>query len=153
MEHFKQFTATAAIILFVSYLLFWIYPVEGPRWFFAEQYLHEIEGPLFRPAIDFVMNRAAVHGGAMPSSHTGLALAIMLFCFRYYRKAGWVMLPLVIGLAAGTVWGRFHYASDVVVGVAIGLLATWFAMRYETAGEFQGGDKAGTLKEKVQSVS
>ncbi len=119
----SEFLAAASLTFFVSYLLFWLYPAEGPRWYLANQYLNQIDGLVFRPMVEFVIDNAAVHGGAMPSSHTGVALVIMLFCFRYYRRAGWWLLPMVIGLAVGAVWGRFHYLSDVIVGALIGAAA------------------------------
>jgi membrane-associated phospholipid phosphatase len=119
----REFLAATCLTFFVSYLLFWLYPAEGPRWHLADQYLNPVAGPVFRPMVDFVIDNAAVHGGAMPSSHTGVALVVMLFCFRCYRRAGWLLLPVVAGLAAGAVWGRFHYLSDVVVGAVIGAAA------------------------------
>jgi len=126
----REFSAAACLTFFISYLLFSLYPVEGPRWHFAELYANTIEGPIFRPLVETVIDRGAVHGGAMPSSHTGIALVIMLFCFRYYRKAGWLLLPIVTGLALGTVWGRFHYASDVFVGAAIGIFSLILVWKY-----------------------
>lgn len=129
----REFTAAACLTFFISYLLFSLYPVEGPRWYFADLYVNNIEGPLFRPLVEMVIERGAVHGGAMPSSHTGIALVIMLFCFRYYRKAGWLLLPVVTGLALGTVWGRFHYASDVMVGAAIGIFSLLLVWKYHVA--------------------
>jgi membrane-associated phospholipid phosphatase len=119
----RQYLTAAIMTFFASYVVFWLYPIEGPRWFFAEQYLHQVEGPVFRQLVDFVMDHAAVRGGAMPSSHTGVALVTLIFCFRYYRRLGWALLPIVTGLALGTVWGRFHYASDVVVGALLGVAA------------------------------
>jgi len=126
----REFLAAACLTFFVSYVLFWLYPVEGPRWYFAGQYLNEIKSPVFRQLVEFVIDNAAVRGGAIPSSHTGVALIVMLFCFRYYRRVGWLLMPIVVGLAAGTVWGRFHYLSDVIVGAAIGAGAVWFIWRH-----------------------
>ncbi|MCP4684936.1 MAG: phosphatase PAP2 family protein [bacterium] len=127
----REFSAAACLTFFISYLLFSLYPVEGPRWHFAELYTNSVEGPIFRPLVEMVIDRGAVRGGAMPSSHTGIALVIMLFCFRYYRKAGWVLLPIVTGLAIGTVWGRFHYASDVFAGAAIGIFSLILVWKYQ----------------------
>ena len=87
-------------------------------------YVNAIESPFSRKLVDMVIDNAAVRGGCMPSSHFGVGLVIQLFCFKYYRKAAWMILPIVIGLAIGTVWGRFHYVSDVVAGTLIGLGAT-----------------------------
>lgn len=126
----RQYLTAAALTFFVSYLLFWLYPVEGPRWFLADQYANSIDGPVFRQLVELVINNAAVRGGAMPSSHTGVALVTLLFCFRYYRKVAWFLLPIVTGLAMGTIWGRFHYVSDVVVGIALGASAVLLVWKY-----------------------
>ena len=149
----RQYLAAASLTFFVSYLLFWLYPVEGPRWFLANQYTNTINGPVFRPLVEFVIDKAAIHGGAMPSSHTGVALVTMLFCFRYYRQAGWILLPIVTGLALGTIWGRFHYASDVILGAVIGILAVWFVWKYLDRSAREGPVDE-TLKEmRTQDVS
>ena len=55
---------------------------------------------------------------------------LTLYSIRYYRRWSWVITVITIGLAIGTVWGRFHYISDVVVGGIIGLAATLFAWKY-----------------------
>ncbi len=114
----KPCLAACTLTFFASYLLFALYPVEGPRWQFAHVYINSIDGPLFRPLVEFVIENAAVRGGAMPSSHVGVALVILMFSLKHYRPLGWILLPLNIGLAIGTVWGRFHYISDVFVGAA-----------------------------------
>jgi len=126
----RQYLAAASLTFFSSYLLFWMYPIEGPRWFFADQYINNVEGPVFRQLVELVIDNAAVRGGAMPSSHTGVALVTLIFCFRYFRKAGWLLLPIVTGLGIGTVWGRYHYASDVLVGALLGAAAVWLVWRY-----------------------
>ncbi len=126
----KRFLTATCLTFFLSYLLFSLYPVEGPRWHFAADYMNQVEGPMFRQMVNFVIHNGAVHGGAMPSSHTGVALVIMLFCFRHYRAVGWILLPIVIGLAAGTVWGRFHYVSDVIVGAAIAVFSDLLVLKY-----------------------
>jgi len=126
----RSFLAAVCLTFFLSYLLFFLYPVEGPRWFFADQYTHLIESPFSRQIVEFVIENGAVRGGCMPSSHFGVALVILMYCFRYYRKVAWWLLPIVIGLAVGTVWGRFHYVSDVIVGGLIGLASTMLVWKY-----------------------
>ncbi|MFQ6008962.1 MAG: phosphatase PAP2 family protein [Candidatus Zixiibacteriota bacterium] len=126
----KSFLTSACLTFFFSYILFFIYPIEGPRWFFAYQYVNPIESPLFRNLVEFVIDNAAVHGGCMPSSHFGVALVIQMYCFRYYKLSAWLLLPLNLGLAIGTVWGRFHYVSDVIVGGLLGIVTTFFVWKY-----------------------
>ncbi len=119
----KNSLGAICLTFFLSYFLFFLYPVEGPRWHFAHYYFNQIEGPVFRQLTELVIAKGAVHGGCMPSSHFGVALVILMYTFRYYRKAGWALMPLVAGLAIGTVWGRFHYVSDVIVGGLLGLIS------------------------------
>lgn len=119
----KSFLAAACLAFFASYWLFFLYPVEGPRWFFQDAYINNIDGSFFRQAVEFIIANGAVRGGCMPSSHFGVALVILMYTFKYYRKQAYYLLPIVIGLGVGTVWGRFHYISDVIVGGAIGFAA------------------------------
>lgn len=121
---------TASLITFaVSFNLFWFFPLEGPRWHFSDVYIHDITGAVFRPLVDFVITKGAVHGGCMPSTHTGVALVVLVYLFREYRTWFWAGLPLVVGIGAGAVYGRFHYITDIIVGAAIAALCVWFTIR------------------------
>ncbi|MFH1686956.1 MAG: phosphatase PAP2 family protein [bacterium] len=116
----KSVMTTFCAVFFCSYLMFMFYPLEGPRWFLAEQYHHDVTSPIARHLAQFVINNAAVRGGCMPSSHFAVALVIAMYVFRFYRKYRWPVLALVVALGIGTVWGRYHYVSDVFVGGLLG---------------------------------
>ncbi len=45
-EVIKNFLAAACMTFFLSYLLFFLYPIEGPRWHFAAEYINAVEGPI-----------------------------------------------------------------------------------------------------------
>ena len=126
----KRFLTATCGTFFVSYLMFIFYPVEGPRHVFAATYQNAITGPLFRPMVDFVIGNAAFRGGAMPSSHCAEALVVAFFAIKYYGKKAWFLIPVVAGLSLGTVYGRFHYLSDVVVGIAIGIIMIWLTLYF-----------------------
>jgi membrane-associated phospholipid phosphatase len=112
------------LVFVISYLLFMLYPIEGPRWYFADQFLHTIDGPVFCQAVKMVISGGAFHGGCMPSSHVAVAMIVLFACFRYYpRVALYILLPLNVLLALGTLWGRYHYVTDVLVGAAIAVFA------------------------------
>jgi membrane-associated phospholipid phosphatase len=126
----KESLTAISLTFFVSFVMFFLYPIEGPRWHLAGQYTHTIDGSLFRSLVTTVINTAAVRGGCMPSSHVGVGLVILAYAFRVSRKLGWILLPINIGLAIGTFWGRFHYVSDVVVGALIALISVWLVTKY-----------------------
>ncbi len=128
----KRYLTAASLTYAVSFLIFSLYPVESPRWHFEGQYLNNIDGYLFRHLVELVIGKGGLHGGGMPSTHVAIAVVIMMFCFRHYRNWGWVLLPINIGLAIGTVWGRFHYAADVYAGIIFGLAAYYLVeKKYE----------------------
>ncbi len=122
--------AAVSLTFFASYLLFSLYPIEGPRYYFAAAFANKISGPIFRPLVELVIDHGAVRGGCMPSSHVGVALAILYYVFKVNRPIGWALVPVNLGLAIGTIWGRFHYVSDVFVGATIALIAIWIVERY-----------------------
>lgn len=129
-DDIKRFMTATCLTFFVSYLTFIAYPVEGPRFYFAGQYTTDLVGPIFRPLVTMVIDQGAIHGGAMPSSHVAEALVVLIFALRAYGRKASFLVPVVIALALGTVQGRFHYITDVVVGAAIGALAAWAAVRW-----------------------
>lgn len=121
------------LVFFISYLLFNLIPVESPRWFLADQFQAELPGWFFRDLTMMVMDQGGLHGGAMPSSHVAVALVCMMYCLRYYRRLGYLMLVLNILLIGGTVWGRFHYLSDVVAGIFFGIIPVLLVWKYYDA--------------------
>ncbi|MDF1543788.1 MAG: phosphatase PAP2 family protein [bacterium] len=129
-ELLQKSFATICLTFFCGYMLFFLFPIEGPRWFYRADYINQVQGPLFRQMVDWVIANGAVRGGCMPSTHFAVALVILLYCFKHFKKTAWLLLPVDIGLAAGTVWGRFHYLSDVIVGGIIGATAYWFVEKH-----------------------
>lgn len=145
---------TAITLCFsVSFLLFFLYPIEGPRWHFAGEYLNNVDGFIFRDIVTWIIANGAIRGGCMPSTHFAIAFIIMMYCLRYYRKVGWALVPVNIGLAIGTFWGRFHYVSDIFIGAIIGLGATLLVWKYydrSVARLYSNGSK---IKEDLLNVS
>jgi membrane-associated phospholipid phosphatase len=52
----------------------------------------------------------------------GATVAIAIAIGRIHRVAGWLLGLLAVGVAAGAVYGGFHYALDVAIGAALGIL-------------------------------
>ncbi len=125
----RRFNAAATLVFFVGYLMFFLYPIEGPRWHFAGAYINDVSGPFFRAAVDFVIAMAAVRGGCMPSTHTAVAMIVWYYSYRVWPQTRWWLGLIVFGLTVGTVWGRFHYTSDTIVGALMAIGAIWLIER------------------------
>ncbi len=80
--------------------------------------------------------------GAFPSLHVGGSLYLFLFEMRVNRLRGLIYLPLVVLIYAATLFLRYHYVVDLLVGTVLAvaclpmgrtIFRRW-AMRREEAG-------------------
>ena len=126
---FREYVAGAIGALFIGYLGYLFLPATGPHaWLPASTWTVPLDGDFIGPAI---RSLNANHGGAFPrdafpSLHTANATTLLLVAWRHDRRAFGVYLVPCAGLAAATVYLRWHYAVDVVVGAA--LAVAWQAV-------------------------
>ncbi|MCX6995564.1 MAG: phosphatase PAP2 family protein [Kiritimatiellaeota bacterium] len=78
-------------------------------------------GP-FTATMGLIYHCLEVEGAAFPSSHVAIATVILYYTFRYARPAAWVLTPLIVSLMVATVYCRYHYAIDVLAGLATAAL-------------------------------
>lgn len=135
----------------VSYLFFVYFPVQGPRYLFPPPGGGLEAGPVYRLA-HRVLEAGSAQGAAFPSSHVAVAAAQTAMVARLLPR----LLPLVailsVGLAAGAVYGGFHYATDAVAGLALAAVLLAAAPRVRAALE-GGRGRRGALKESGVSLS
>jgi hypothetical protein len=127
---FRRTIAATAAAFVVSYTLFFLFPLEGPRFALKDQ-LPPLEGLIFYPLVMWIQNSGSIHGGCMPSSHTAVAWIVTYYIARVSRMAGRVFAVLTCMLTVGCVWGRFHYLADVVAGLVIFAVTVWAVERYK----------------------
>jgi membrane-associated phospholipid phosphatase len=150
-EAHRLLTATTIAFL-ISYVGFVLYPVEGPRFFLADRLNTPLSGWLFVPLVNWIITGGAIHGGCMPSSHTAVALVVLIWARRTQpRLAAW-LAPFVFTLFAATVWGRFHYLSDMVIGWMVGLAAVYLADRLADRRLVSSRDKIRSSEALAESV-
>lgn len=112
------FVVTGVFTSFVA--IFIAFPVAGPLSspgvsFITVGVFPKLVAHLYAPlAID------GIHAGAFPSSHVGMSLAIALLLAPRRWWARIALGGLILGIAVSTVYGRFHYAIDAVVGLLAG---------------------------------
>ncbi|MGD2152049.1 MAG: phosphatase PAP2 family protein [Gemmatimonadales bacterium] len=104
------------VVFFGCYIVFLFFPVQGPHYEFPPIGPPLADGPMYR-FVHWVLEDGGSKGAAFPSSHVAVAVAILLVTWRLDRFVWWVMLPLVVGLTVGTVYGRFHYGVDAAGGI------------------------------------
>lgn len=75
----------------------------------------------------FVLSRVSHGHNTFPSGHVAVSIAAALGVLAVSPAAGEVMLAIAAGIAIGATAGRYHYAIDVLLGVAIGAAAAVIA--------------------------
>ncbi len=106
----------------ISFILFLFFPAEGP-WVILKN-LHTVKptGGFFLKLNQFVQGRGSIRGGCFPSSHVAAAFTIVWATFRYQWKLGIVLLPFAFGVAAATVYCRYHHGVDALSGMIFGTI-------------------------------
>ena len=123
------FGVMAATVLgyLTCYVIFLVFPTEGPAHTLRHLHTQPLpHGPL-RAIVEFVQ-RAGTHGNAFPSAHAVGAVVPIIFARRHVPKLVPWLLPLLVLMCVGAVYDRYHYVSDMIAGVLIGLAAAAFVM-------------------------
>ena len=115
-----------ALGFYACYVIFGLFPVAGPRYFFGNA-----TGPIAEVATarfeHWLTEGGSAIGTAFPSSHVAATTCAVFALWRDARRVALLVAPVALGLAVGTVYGQFHYAVDAVAGLAFGLLLCFAA--------------------------
>ncbi len=124
-EALERLVLASAVVFYVCHVIFVFYPVIGPRFFLSDQYYLPIVGSFFTPLIEFILAGAGLYGAAMPSFLCAVALVAIWILAREVPKTAIPSFVLLCLVCAGSVYGRYHYVSDVFAGLLIGGVILW----------------------------
>ena len=135
---FRRFAFVIVAVFYVSYIGYFLVPAVGPRFTIA----HALPLPrgTVAESIDKTLNFLERNKrDCFPSGHTMVVTAVLLEGARRSRKTFLGFLPFALGLVAATVYGRYHYAVDVLAGLALAIvtvpLASWLLARFDRRAE------------------
>ncbi|MDP8232028.1 MAG: phosphatase PAP2 family protein [Candidatus Zophobacter franzmannii] len=151
-DHFNEFVFTTSSVFYICFFIFSWLPVIGARAFspsfierFPEigQYLHyntigfDAEavttayrhGPFTR-IMAYIYTMSPHAGGAFPSSHVAVSIAIAIAIYRHIPKWNWFVIPLVFLLCVSTVYCHYHYLIDVFAGLVIASIGYFVPLRF-----------------------
>src|SRR5205823_6251950 len=69
-----------------------------------------------------VLRRASIHLNTFPSGHAAASLSTALAVGARLPLAGLLLGLVAVGIAIGSVVGRYHYAADALAGVALAVV-------------------------------
>lgn len=126
-DDFHIAASTIFMGFYLSYIGYYFTPVLGPR--FTMEHLQSI--PLRGLwTFDFLRNLLAQAEGrmydCMPSGHALVSMLTVLLSWRYAKRFFPVALVWTVLLSFSTVYLRYHYVTDLVAGMALGVLVYRF---------------------------
>jgi membrane-associated phospholipid phosphatase len=129
-RHFEYLLYYVTITFFISYACFILFPVAGPRFALADQLVVTYQGICVGSSLRDFITIVGFRGGAFPSSHVGVALVILIYVWHFKPwLAICLFLPLVTALSCATIYGQYHYVTDVLAGVLMGLIIGFWGAR------------------------
>jgi len=132
MEDYLFTLGLANILCDLGFILF---PVAGPMAAMGDRYTVPLNGYLFTWLGEWVRANLHYPGGSIPSPHCAAATVMWAMAYRYHRPAFWLLLPVVLSLYVSTFYGRYHYVSDAVLGIATAVVAVKMASALTRAWE------------------
>ena len=92
-----------------------------------------LRGGVFASIAEYI--RANLHGagGTIPSPHCAVATVMWFMSYKHTRRGFILLAPIILSLYVSTVYGRFHYVSDMIIGIAVAVLALLAAPAIERA--------------------
>jgi membrane-associated phospholipid phosphatase len=119
-EAFRQTAFTVMLVFFLHYLFFIYFPVQGPRYLFPAPDGVVATGFFYQLA-HRILESGSSQGAAFPSSHVGVAFAQAALAVRFLPRLAPSLFVAATALAIGAIYGGFHYATDAVAGLVLGL--------------------------------
>jgi len=122
MVEFERSIFVLAFGYYVSFIGYILFPAIGPRYAMAHLYSIPLEGSFITDLVRDTLN-ALEHNkrDVMPSGHTQMVLMALFLAHRYEKVLSYVFLPMICGLILSTVYLRYHYVIDLMVGVALAI--------------------------------
>jgi membrane-associated phospholipid phosphatase len=123
-------TVVGYLVCYITYLLF---PTEGPAHTLAPQFSRSMTAGPFHFLVLLIQRHGGVHGNAFPSGHIMASVVALLAASRWKPRLGrWLSIPVLL-MGVGAVYDGYHYASDIVAGAAVGVVAFYVVIAIRRA--------------------
>jgi membrane-associated phospholipid phosphatase len=134
--HIDRFLAVYLVGTLTAYALFPYFPTQPPRVVFPGADVPSTISVIRRLNMA-ILNAATIHVGVFPSAHVSSAFAAvwgMLLTIPCRKMFGWILLAYAASVSIATIYGRYHYAVDVLAGIAVSFVAgAWALVQTRTA--------------------
>lgn len=124
----ERVVLATALCFCCCYVLFWLFPVVGPHYWFAPHAGPQLyQGYLFNHLLFLFTSAGEVPAGAFPSSHIAVALLVTILSRTIAPRLFPFMAAVTALMCPAVVYLKAHYALDVPAGLLIGVVFGFIA--------------------------
>lgn len=130
----SHFALGLALIICPAHVLYMMVPGFGPYHYLAGQFTNELEGGLFLRLVKATVEAGGSQKDIFPSLHTAIPTFFATFAFIHRRSFPWrfwwpVMMFTASQIVIATMFLRWHYVIDVIVGLALSISAALVSLK------------------------
>lgn len=113
-----------------NFFLFYFFPVVSPHMSPSLETLQikQSSGYFFSEINQIVQAKGYVLGASFPSSHVSGGLVWALSALRYFKKLGYMVAPVALGVPIAAVYLGLHHAVDSIFGILWGSICYMIAL-------------------------
>ncbi len=115
-----QYWSIVLPAVFAAYGLTPLFPAQPPRKL-PQDLMSVLQPSLLRRFNLWIHDHASIQVNTFPSGHVAGAVAASLALMRPLPIAGACYLVIAVGIALGSIRGRYHYSVDAVIGAVVAL--------------------------------
>ena len=112
---------------FIGYILF---PAYGPYLYLKDSFSDPLNAGIFRDLLNWCYPKGTNYTDVFPSLHCGVSLFILGADYFYNKKAFKIWLPICLLLWFSTVYLRYHYMIDCIVGFMLAIICLYWMQHY-----------------------
>jgi len=126
----KKFFAGLFTIYGFGFIGYSLLPAAGPYIAMADRFTVPLEGGWITALNHQVVLKGSNGVDVFPSLHCALSCFILFFDFMHKRRRFYFYAVPCAGLWVSTIYLRYHYLVDVIVGFALSAACLWMASRF-----------------------
>ena len=120
IEKFDRFSFIILLTFYCFFLGYVLFPALGPRFYLAHLHTVSLEGKNIYHAICSLLNGLEnIQWDAFPSGHVLVTIVFLYITKRYLPLVFYLTLPIAILSIISTVYLRYHYVIDDLVGIIL----------------------------------
>lgn len=130
MKELEEVLLMFLFTYFGAYIIYFIFPAEGPRFFLSHLQALPLDGWIISQAIRDIINFMEPNKlDAFPSLHAAITFTAMYVSYIHNKKLFYLLFPVCLGIFISLVYCRYHYVIDAVAGIVWSVAACFFARK------------------------